>query len=82
MFTRYARSGALRRALRLGVRGFMSKSAGPEGIADVIRQLHGGGRWIAHDVLEAVVDDRPLTDRELDVFRETGEGYSVKDIAR
>ena len=83
MLTRHARPGILRRALKLGVRGFMSKSADPEEIADVIRHLHGGGRWIAHDVLEAsVVDDNPLTDRELDVLRETSEGYSVKDIAK
>lgn len=83
MLTRHARPGILRRALRLGVRGFMSKSADPEAIADVIRQLHEGGRWIAHEVLEAsVVDDCPLTDRELDALRETREGYSVKEIAR
>lgn len=45
--------------------------------------MHEGGRWIAHEVLEAsVVDDCPLTDRELDALRETREGYSVKEIAR
>lgn len=83
MLTRHARPGVLRRALKLGVRGFMSKSADPEDIAEVIIQLHGGRRWIAHDVLEAsVVDDCPLTDRELDVLREAREGYSVKDIAK
>jgi len=82
MLTRHARPGVLRPALKVGVRGFMSKSADPEEIADVIRQLHDGGRCIAHDVLEAsVVDDCPLTDRELDVLRETREGYSVKEIA-
>ena len=83
MLTRHARPGVLRRALKLGVQGFMSKSADPEQIAEVIRTVHSGKRWIAHDVLEAsVVDDSPLTDRELDVLRETREGYSVKDIAR
>ena len=83
MLTRHARPGVLRRALKLGVRGFMSKSADPEAIADVIRQLHEGGRWIAHEVLEAsIVDDCPLTDRELDTLRETREGYSVKEIAK
>ena len=83
MLTRHARPGVLRRALKLGVRGFMSKAADPEEIADVVTKLHEGGRWIAHDVLEAsVVDDNPLTDRELDVLRETREGYSVKDIAK
>lgn len=83
MLTRHARPGVLRRALRLGVLGFMSKGADPEEIAEVIRELHTGRRWIAHDVLEAsVVDDSPLTEREADALRETREGYSVKDIAR
>ncbi|WP_329425368.1 response regulator transcription factor [Streptosporangium sp. NBC_01495] len=83
MLTRHARPGVLRRALKLGVLGFMSKGADPEDIAEVIRTLHTGRRWIAHDVLEAsVVDDSPLTDREVDALRETREGYSVKDIAR
>lgn len=83
MLTRHARPGVLRRALKLGVLGFMSKGADPEDIAEVIHTLHTGRRWIAHDVLEAsVVDDSPLTDRETDTLRETREGYSVKDIAR
>jgi two-component system response regulator DesR len=60
----------------------MSKSADPELIGDVIRRLHEGGRWVDHDVLEAsMIDDSPLSDRELDALRETLEGYSVKEIA-
>lgn len=83
MLTRHAGPGVLRRALKLGVLGFMSKAADPEQIAEVVRALHAGQRWIAHDVLEAsVIDDSPLTDREADVLRETREGYSVKVIAR
>jgi two-component system response regulator DesR len=82
MLTRHARPGVLRRALKAGVRGFMSKSADPELIGDVIRRLHEGGRWVDHDVLEAsMIDDSPLSDRELDALRETLEGYSVKEIA-
>ncbi|TFD92073.1 response regulator transcription factor [Cryobacterium lactosi] len=83
MLTRHARQGVLRRALKLGVQAFMSKGADPEEIAEVIRKVNNGQRWIAHDVLEAsVVDDSPLTEREAEVLRETREGYSVKDIAR
>ncbi|MDJ0337039.1 response regulator transcription factor [Cryobacterium sp. PH31-O1] len=83
MLTRHARQGVLRRALKLGVLGFMSKGADPEEIAEAIHKVNEGQRWIAHDVLEAsVVDDSPLTEREADVLRETREGYSVRDIAR
>ncbi|MFG1990703.1 DNA-binding response regulator [Actinoplanes sp. NPDC048988] len=82
MLTRHARPGVLRKALKLGVRGFVSKSAEPAHITSVIATLHEGKRWIDPDVSAvAVMDDCPLTDRELDVLRVTGEGYSVADIA-
>ncbi|MEU8377592.1 response regulator transcription factor [Streptosporangium sp. NPDC048865] len=82
MLTRHARPGVLRRALRLGVQGFVSKSAEPAHIVSVIKTLHEGRRWIDPDVSAlAVIDDCPLTDREIDVLRATGEGYSAADIA-
>ncbi|WP_229068179.1 DNA-binding response regulator [Actinoplanes sp. DH11] len=82
MLTRHARPGVLRKALRLGVQGFVTKSAEPAHITAVITKLHEGKRWIDPDVSAlAVMDDCPLTDRELDVLRVTGEGYSVADIA-
>ena len=82
MLTRHARPGVLRSALTLGVQGFASKSAEPAHIASVIAALHGGRRWIDQDVsAAAIVDDCPLTDRELDVLRVTRDGYSVAEIA-
>ncbi|MFB4315014.1 DNA-binding response regulator [Actinomadura sp. 21ATH] len=82
MLTRHARPGVLRKALKLGVQGFVSKSADPAHITSVIRMLHEGRRWIDPDVSAlALVDDNPLTDREVDVLRATREGYSVADIA-
>ncbi|MFD9867574.1 response regulator [Streptomyces niveus] len=82
MLTRHARPGVLRKALRLGVQGFVSKSAEPAHITSVINTLHGGRRWIDPDVSAlAVVDDCPLTDREIDVLRATGDGYSAAEIA-
>ncbi|MGW5876060.1 response regulator [Nocardiopsis terrae] len=82
MLTRHARPGVLRRALGLGVQGFVSKSAEPEHITSVIRTLAGGRRWIDPDVSAlAVIDDCPLTDRELDVLRGTREGYSAAEIS-
>ncbi|MEZ5086777.1 MAG: response regulator transcription factor [Tessaracoccus sp.] len=82
MLTRHARPGVLRRALTLGVRGFVSKAAEPAHIASVIRALHDGQRWIDPDISAlAVLDDCPLTEREIDVLRITSEGYSVAAIA-
>lgn len=82
MLTRHARPGVLRRALKLGVRGFVSKAAHPSTIAEVIETLHAGRRWIDPEISAlAVLDDSPLTDRELDVLRETLAGCSVAEIA-
>ncbi|GGQ47395.1 response regulator transcription factor [Streptomyces althioticus] len=82
MLTRHARPGVLRKALKLGVQGFVSKSAEPAHITSVITTLHAGKRWIDPDVSAlAVVDDCPLTDREVDVLRGTRDGWSVADIA-
>ncbi len=82
VLTRHARPGVLRRALRLGVQGFASKSAEPAHIASVIAALHGGRRWIDQEVsAAAIVDDCPLTDREIDVLRVTRDSYSVAEIA-
>ncbi len=82
MLTRHARPGVLRKALRLGVQGFVSKAAEPSQIASVVAALHAGRRWVDPDVSAlALVDDCPLTERETDVLRATSEGYSVADIA-
>lgn len=82
MLTRHARPGVLRKALKLGVQGFVSKSAEPAHITSVIKTLHEGRRWIDPDVSAlAVVDDCPLTERELDVLRATRDGFSASEIA-
>ena len=82
MLTRHARPGVLRKALKLGVQGVVSKSAEPAHITSVIKTLHAGKRWIDSEVSAlAVVDDCPLTDRELDVLRATRDGFSAADTA-
>lgn len=82
MLTRHARPGVLRKVLKLGVRGFVSKSADPAHIAAVIQAVHAGQRWVDPEIsTQALIEDCPLTERELDVLRITGEGYSVRAIA-
>lgn len=47
----------------------------------MIKTLHEGKRWIDPDASALVVDDCPLTERELDVLRATRDGFSAADIA-
>jgi len=83
LLTRHAKAGVLRRALKAGVLGFLSKAADPQLIADVIRTVAKRQRWIDPGIAAlALADDCPLTERELDVLRETSEGYAVVEIAR
>lgn len=82
LLTRHATPAVLRRALQLGVQGFVSKSAAPDQVAMAIGFLKDGKSWIDPEVsARAIIDDCPLTNRELDALRLTGEGYSIADIA-
>lgn len=82
--TRHARPGVLRRALASGVAGFLPKSRGADEVADVIRRVAGGARYVDPEVAaDALSDERsPLTARELDVLRAGRRGETTGQIAR
>ncbi|MGW8482723.1 response regulator transcription factor [Microbacterium sp. NPDC055903] len=82
--TRHARPGVLRRALASGVAGFLPKSRGAHEVAEVIRRVAAGGRYVDPEVAaDALSDERcPLTDRELDVLRAGRRGETTGQIAR
>lgn len=81
LLTRHGRPGLLKRALGAGVRGFVSKSIDPAQLAEVVERVHGGQRYIDSEIsAAAMMDDCPLTERELDALRLTVEGYSVREI--
>ena len=82
--TRHARPGVLRRALSSGVAGFLPKSRGADEVAEVIRRVATGARYVDPEVAaDALSDERcPLTDRELDVLRAGRRGETTGQIAR
>jgi two-component system response regulator DesR len=81
--TRHARPGVLRRALRAGVDGFVPKSRRAEEVADIIRRVAAGRRYVDPEIAaDALADERsPLTDRELDVLRAGRRGETIAQIA-
>ena len=82
LLTRHARPGVLRRALHAGVRGFVAKSVDPDRLAQVIGDVHAGRRYIDSEIsTAAMIDDCPLTDRELELLRLTVEGRSVREMS-
>ena len=80
--TRHARPGVLRRALASGVAGFLPKSRGADQVADVIRRVAAGARYVDPEIAaDALSDERsPLTDRELDVLRAGRRGETTTQI--
>lgn len=81
--TRHARPGVLRRALAARVSGFVPKSTPAEDLANVIRDVAAGKRYIDPEIAAtALTAERcPLTDRELDALRHSRSTMSVQEIA-
>ncbi|MEU4569230.1 response regulator transcription factor [Micromonospora sp. NPDC023956] len=84
ILTGRGRPAHLPRALTTGARGFLPKGAPAGALADVIRRVHGGGRYVdpalAADALS--IPPCPLTPRELETLRLAEYGAPVAVIAR
>lgn len=80
--TRHARPGVLRRALKAGVVGFVSKSVPIETLGHVIRRVSHGGRYVDPELAVSAIssENHPLTDRELEVLRRVGPSTSTTAI--
>lgn len=82
LLTRHARPGVLRRALAAGIRGFLGKTVDPGRLATIIADVHAGQRYIDSEIsMAAMMDDCPLTERELDVLRLTADALSVREMS-
>lgn len=82
--TSHGRPGHLKRALAVGVRGFLPKTTSAQNLADVVRTVHRGGRHVDPELAaEAIAaGDSPLTPREADVLEAAGDGAPVDAVAR
>lgn len=84
ILTGQGRPPHLARALTAGARGFLPKGAPGGALADVIRRVHAGSRYVdpalAADALS--IPPCPLTPRELEALRLSGDDASVAVIAR
>lgn len=83
LVTRHARPAVLRRALSAGVVGFVPKTTPAARLADILRGVAAGHRYVDSDIAASALteDDCPLTARELDVLRASRTGDSVQRIA-
>ncbi len=83
LVTRHARPGVLRRALATGVRAFVPKTTPAERLAEILREVHAGRRYVDPEIAASALseDACPLTARELDVPRAARSGQSIDWIA-
>jgi two-component system, NarL family, response regulator DesR len=83
LVTRHARPGVLRRALAAGVSGFVPKTTPASRLAEIIRDVAAGRRYVDPDIAASALTENPspLTDRELEVLRASRTGASVNEIA-
>ena len=84
ILTGHGRPLVLRRALASGARGFLAKGAPGAALAEVIRRVHAGQRYVdpvlAADALTA--PPSPLTPREAEVLATAGPDRPVREVAR
>lgn len=82
--TGHGRPAHLKRALACGVRGFLPKTVSARVLADVVRAVHAGGRYVDPQLAAEAISagDSPLTPREADVLELAATGAPVEEIAR
>ena len=80
--TTFARPGYLRRALDVGVAGYLLKDRPAAALADAVRKVHAGGRVIDPDLaVDSWTGTDPLSERERSVLRLAADGSSSSAIA-
>ncbi|WP_334184213.1 response regulator transcription factor [Novosphingobium sp.] len=81
----YAGDASAARALKIGAAGYMLKSSARKVIAQAIRDVHAGKRFIDAAVASEIaihVGERSLTPRETQVLAEAARGNGNREIAR
>ncbi|TQV87905.1 response regulator transcription factor [Aliikangiella coralliicola] len=82
ILTTFSRAGYLRRAMDLGVKGYLLKDSPSDELILAIRKIAAGGKVIAPELLqEAWIEKDPLTDKERQALRLAKEGDTTEQIA-
>lgn len=90
VFSMHAEPIYAARALRLGARGYVSKSAGADELVTAVKRVAEGGRYVEREIagelaFTQVSPEDPLqqlTTREIEILRLLGEGNSLTEIAQ
>ncbi|OEU96007.1 LuxR family transcriptional regulator [Streptomyces oceani] len=82
--TGHGRPGNLKQALAAGVRGFLPKTVSAQRLAEIIRSVHAGDRYIDPELAADAISagDSPLTSREAELLDLAADGTTIADIAK
>lgn len=82
--TSHGRPGYLKSALASGVRGFLPKTVPAQVLAQVVRTVAEGGRYVDPELAAEAIGagESPLSPRESDVLALAAEGAPVDEIAK
>jgi two-component system response regulator DesR len=82
IITTFGRAGYIKRALTMGVKGFLLKDTPSDELANALRKVMQGKKVIDPELAIAALDDiDPLSDKERKALRLAGEGKTTHDIA-
>ncbi|WP_069813906.1 response regulator transcription factor [Streptomyces sp. TP-A0874] len=82
--TGHGRPGHLRRALSAGVRGFVPKTVSAQHLAEIIRTVRSGRRYVDPELAADAISsgESPLSDRETELLELAADGAPIAEIAR
>ena len=84
VLTTYQGDVDIHRALKAGARGYLLKDAVRREVADAIRAVHGGGKFLPITVAQRLAEFTPridLTPKEVEVLELMAAGLGNRDIA-
>ncbi|MDJ1134720.1 response regulator [Streptomyces iconiensis] len=81
--TSHGRPGHLKRALAAGVRGFVPKTASAQQLAEIIRTVFRGSRYVDPELAADAISagDSPLSAREAELLELAADGAPISEIA-
>jgi len=83
LMTTFSKPGYIKRALGLGVKGFILKESDSEYLIDAIHKVCRGGKVISTELaIMALDDNNPLSQKEMSALKLASDGLKTQDIAK
>lgn len=83
LMTTFSKPGYIKRALSLGVKGFILKESDSDYLIDAIHKVSAGEKVISTELaIMALDDNNPLSQKEMAALKLASEGLKTQDIAQ